>query len=233
MARAARLSFFAGLALLVSPLSAQVRPTPGPGSPRLQFVDYAPDQVVLVEGAAGYQTMVELAPDEQVQNVALGDASGWQVSTNRNGNHIFVKAVSGGVSTNMTVVTNVRHYSFELAPATSMGDIAYTVRFRYPSAEPETEDAARNAEGEGLYRLRGARALRPSEMSDDGTHTFIRWPRDRSLPAVYAIADNGKEMLVNGMMREDDVFVIDGVSRRLVFRIDKQVATATRLRPRK
>jgi hypothetical protein len=35
-------------------------------------------------------------------------------------------------------------------------------------------------------------------------------------------------MLVNGMMREDDVFVIDSVWRKLVFRVDKRRAGATR-----
>ncbi|HEX8063970.1 MAG TPA: TrbG/VirB9 family P-type conjugative transfer protein, partial [Allosphingosinicella sp.] len=86
---------------------------------------------------------------------------------------------------------------------------------------------------EGRYRLGGDKTLRPSEISDDGVHTYIRWPRDRALPAVYAVTDSGLEMLVNGMMREDDLFVIDSVSKKLVFRIDGDVATATRQRKKR
>jgi type IV secretion system protein VirB9 len=189
--------------------------------------------VVLLEGSAGFQITLELSPDEQVENVAVGDSSSWQVTANRRGDRLFVKALNNASTTNMTVITNVRLYNFELGPQRGSGEIAYTVRFNYPPAAPGTEDNAPTAEGEGRYRLGGDKALRPSEISDDGSHTYIRWPRDRSLPAVYTLSDGGQEMLVNGMMREDDVFVIDSVSRKLVFRIDKQAATATRQRARR
>jgi type IV secretion system protein VirB9 len=66
--------------------------------------------------------------------------------------------------------------------------------------------------GKGRYRLSGDKELRPSAISDDGRHTYIQWPRDRSLPAVYAIGARPGD-LVNGGMR-DDIFVIDSVSRR-------------------
>lgn len=221
----------AGLIAAASPAAAQVKPKAGSGDPRIQSVDYAPDQVVLLQGAAGYQITVELSPDEQVENVAVGDSAAWQVTANHRGDHLFVKAIQPGVSTNMTVVTTVRLYNFELVPTSGgAGDIAYTVRFRYPGTTSAAfADDAPSAAGEGRYRLGGDKALRPSEISDDGKHTYIRWPREVSLPAVYAVGSTGQEMLVNGMMRED-VFVIDSVAQRLVFRIDKATATATRVR---
>lgn len=223
----------AAIAMLgVAPAGAQVWPTPGPGDRHIQFVDYSRDQVIVIEGAPGYQVTLELSPDEQVQNVAVGDSGAWQVTANRNGDHLFVKAVIAGVSTNMTVVTDLRLYNFELRPISGRGEIPYTVRFRYPVAPSPFEEPAPIAASEGVYRLRGKQALRPSEMSDDGTRTYIRWPRDRSLPAVYAVNDAGQETLVNGMMREDDVFVIDSIAHKLVFRRDRQVATATRVRQR-
>lgn len=215
-----------------APLCAQVRPQAGTGDPRIQTVDFVPDQVVLLEGTPGYQITVQLSPDEQVETVAVGAGDAWLVTASRKGDHLFVKPVIGGVSTNMTVFTNVRQYNFELAPL-SGATLAHTVRFRYPPTAPGAEDEAPTAEGEGLYRLSGDKALRPSEMSDDGSHTYMRWPRDRSLPAVYAINDTGQEMLVNGMMREEDLFVVDSVHRKLVFRIDDRVAGATRQKPKK
>ncbi|MGZ8284015.1 MAG: TrbG/VirB9 family P-type conjugative transfer protein [Allosphingosinicella sp.] len=218
----------AAAALASAPLAAQVRPQPGTGDPRFQSVAYAPDQVVWLEGAPGYQITLELSPDERAETIALGDSSAWQVTPNRRGDLLFVKAITGA-STNMTVITNVRTYNFDLS-AGSPSSMAYTVRFHYPPpAAPAEEDLA-DAAAEGRYRLGGDRALRPSEISDDGVHTYIRWPRDRALPAVYAVTDGGQEMLVNGMMREEDLFVIDSVSRKLVFRIDGDTATATRQR---
>jgi type IV secretion system protein VirB9 len=226
------LLFLAGAALASTPLAAQLRPQAEPGSdPRIQSVAYAADQVILLEGAPGYQITLELSPDERVETVAVGDSSSWQVTANKRGDLLFVKALIGGVSTNMTVITNVRTYNFDLAPA-STSQVAYTVRFHYPPPAAPEEDLA-DAAAEGRYRLGGDKALRPSEISDDGVHTYIRWPRDRALPAVYAVTDSGLEMLVNGMMREDDLFVIDSISKKLVFRIDGDVATATRQRKKR
>ncbi len=219
----------AAAALASAPLAAQVRPQAIPGGdPRFQTVAYAPNQVVLLEGAPGYQVTLELSPDEKAETIAIGDSTAWQVTPNRRGDLLFIKAVSGA-STNMTVMTNVRTYLFDLS-AGSPNSMAYTVRFTYPPPPAAAEEDLADSAAEGRYRLGGDKALRPSEISDDGVHTYIRWPRDRALPAVYAVTDNGQEMLVNGMMREDDLFVIDSISRKLVFRIDGNVATATRQR---
>ena len=223
------LLLFAAAAFAAGPLAAQVRPKPGPDNPHVQTVDYVAGQVVLLEAAPGYLLTLELSPDEQVENVAIGDSSAWQVSANRRGDHLFVKALTGGVSSNLTVTTTVRTYVFELAPAGGAGEVPYTVRFHYPAATVAEEEKPLQA-GEGRYRLGGDRALMPSEISDDGSHTYLRWPRDRSLPAVYGVTPTGQETLVNGMMREGDVFVIDDVWSRLVFRIDRHVAHATRQR---
>jgi type IV secretion system protein VirB9 len=219
------------LVLAGAPASAQVRPQPGQGDPRIQSIEYDADQVVQIQAAPGYQVTLELGSDEQIENVAVGDSGAWQVTANRAGSRLFVKPIQAGVSTNMTVVTNVRTYAFELVPLFGPApDMAFTIRFRYPA--PATALASAEAEliVEGRYRLSGERTLRPSRISDDGRHTYIEFPRDRALPAIYAVDDRGQESLVNGMMR-DDLFVIDSVVPRLVFRIDQHVARATRLAP--
>ena len=111
--------------------------------------------------------------------------------------------------------------------------MAYNVRFTYPGSQPDSvADEAPVAEEEGRYKLSGTRSLRPSRISDDGRHTYIEWPRDRTLPAVYAIDPEGRESLVNGAMR-DELFVIDSVVSKLVFRIDDNIARADRFIPKK
>ncbi|MGA9581100.1 MAG: TrbG/VirB9 family P-type conjugative transfer protein [Allosphingosinicella sp.] len=224
--------FLAVAALASAPLAAQVRPQPeAGGDPRFQSVPYAPNQIVMLEGAPGYQVTLELSPDEKAETIALGDSAAWQVTANRRGDLLFIKAISGA-ATNMTVITNVRTYNFDLS-AGSPSSMAYTVRFTYPPPPAPPEEDLADPAAEGRYRLGGDKALRPSEISDDGVHTYIRWPKDRALPAVYAVTDGGQEMLVNGMMREDDLFVIDSVTRKLVFRIDGNTATATRQRDKR
>ena len=222
----------AGLALLLaaSPLAAQVRPEPGPGDPRIQTVLYDPDQVVQLQAAPGFQIGVEFASDEQIESVAVGDSAAWQVTPNRRGDHLFVKPLSHGAVTNMTVVTSARVYLFELSPLFDRAQMAFTVRFRYPGGEAPTAAGTGPAQ-EYLYRVGGDRALRPSRISDDGTHTYIEWPEDRALPAVYAVNEQGQETLINGGMR-DGIWVIDGIANRLVFRIDRATATANRIQQR-
>jgi type IV secretion system protein VirB9 len=219
--------------LVGAPLSAsaQIRPQPGTGDSRIQSVEYDANQVVQIQASPGYQVTLELGSDEQIENVAVGDSGAWQVTANRIGSRLFIKPIQSGVTTNMTVVTNVRTYAFELVPLFGPSpEMAYTIRFRYPAAAAAPASAEAELIIEGRYRLSGERTLRPSRISDDGRHTYIEFPRDQAIPAIYAVDERGGESLVNGMMR-DDLFVIDSVVPRLVFRIDQHVARATRLAP--
>jgi len=79
----------------------------------------------------------------------------------------------------------------------------------------------------GRYKLSGAIELRPTKISDDGTHTYIVWAPDQALPAVFAVNATGAEEMVDGYMR-NDIFTIDRVYQQLVFRIDKKLARAKR-----
>jgi type IV secretion system protein VirB9 len=222
----ARLTLAILLALSGAGAAAQVRPQPGYGDARIQTIDYRRDQVVQIEGAPGYQVMIALAPDEQVQNVAVGDSSAWQVVASQSGNMLFVRPTQDGVSTNMTVITSARFYAFDLVPAN--GSPPYEVRFRYPAEPASGASAVSNAAGEssGLYRLKGTPSLWPVRMHDDGVKTYIDWPHDVALPAVF-IVDDGRERLANGNMR-DGLYVIDSVHNEFLFRIDRKIARAKR-----
>jgi type IV secretion system protein VirB9 len=224
-----RIALFLLALLLPAGAMAQVRPTPGPGDPRIQTVVYDANQVVQLQVASGYQLAVEFAPDERIENVAVGDSGAWQVTPNKRGDHLFIKALQQGVSTNLTVVTDARSYVFELQPMFGpLPDMAYTVRFTYPTPVAAVVATA-PAPTPGRYKLGGTRALRPSQIDDDGVHTYIVFPADKPLPAIFAIDAKGQEMLVDGAMR-DGTYVIDDVKPKLLFRLDSEVASATRVR---
>jgi type IV secretion system protein VirB9 len=224
-----RRALLLGLALCAAaPAAAQIRPTPGAGDPRIQTVEYDAGQVVQIQAAPGYQVTLQFGADELIENVAVGDSGAWQVSANRNGGHLYIKPLQA-IPTNMTVITNVRVYAFDLVPLPGPSpDMAYTIRFQYPSAAGPQQSAEAELIVEGRYRLSGESTLRPSRISDDGQHTYIEFPREAAIPAIYAVDERGRESLVNGMMR-DDLYVIDAVVPRLIFRIDQHVARATRL----
>lgn len=217
----------AALALLGTVQAGPEQPSPPPyGSAHVLVVDYVEDQVVPLQGAPGYQTTIELGGDERIENVAVGDSGAWQVTANKRGDHLFVKALQSGVSTNMVVVTDRRLYTFDLSPlAGSIDRMVYTLRFRYPP--PAGPAPATMGTVVGYYRLGGDRAIRPAAISDDGVRTFMQWPATLALPAIYTLDAEGHEVLANGAMREG-MYVIDSIAARLVFRRDRRVAYARR-----
>lgn len=209
-----------------APLPMPLPAPPAYGSGRVVALDYAEDQAVAVQGTPGYQVTIEFGGDERIENVAVGDSAAWQVTANKRGDHLFVKALQAGVATNMVVVTDRRLYTFDLVPlAGPVSQMVYTIRFRYP---PPAIAAAPVGTVAGRYRLSGDRAIRPAAISDDGTHTAMQWPANVALPAVYTLDAEGRETLANGAMR-DGTYVIDGIAARLVFRRDRRVAYARRL----
>jgi len=57
----------------------------------------------------------------------------------------------------------------------------------------------------------------PTLVFDDGRFTYLRFPGNRELPAVFQVLADGSEALVNARM-EEDLLVVDRVSRRLMLR---------------
>jgi type IV secretion system protein VirB9 len=215
-------------ALLIAPVA---QAQTGSGDIRIQSIEYRNNQVVRVRTTPGFQLTIELAPDEMVQSMALGDNSAFQVSANKAGDHLFIKPLQADISTNLTVVTDVRTYNFELtSTGEASADLPYAIRFTYPNlaSPPPMSPTSSAGVTKGRYRLKGDRALRPKAISDDGLKTYIEWPADGALPAVYSLERDGRETLANGNMR-GAFFVIDGVARRLIFRVDHHRAQAVRL----
>jgi type IV secretion system protein VirB9 len=224
--------------MTTSPAVAQPWTTSATADSKPRVVQYEAGQVVPLRGALGYQVMVELAPDEEVKSIALGDSSAWQVSVDKARERLFLKPVRADERTNMTVTTSIRTYSFDLeALAAPIGDMPYVVTFDYTSPKPRTDDTQYvdvSAATRRLtkYRITGDQEIRPDSVSDDGRRTYISWPRSAPIPAIYGLDRSGNEVLLNGMMGTDDIYVVDSVPRMLVFRIDGRSAHAQQVFPR-
>lgn len=216
---------FASMVLVALPANAQTSPQPGTGDPRIQTVQYDPAQIIQLSVAPGLQTIVELAPGENIQTIGVGDSVAWQVSASKRGDFFFVKNVSASSITNMSVVTAARVYNFELSPAGDYGAVSpYHVRIISPGRAPLAESVASEPSFE--YRLSGSRTIRPLNVYQDGTRTIIEWEDGTSLPAIFTM-EAGQEALVNGEM-QDGRFVIPGAPAKLIFRLDRKTAYATR-----
>jgi type IV secretion system protein VirB9 len=216
-------------ALAGAPARASVVPTPGVKDPRIQTVDYDPDEVVSLRVALGYALSVEFSSDERVENVALGNSAVWQAVTNHRADHLFIKPMQGATNTNLTVVTDMREYNFDLTaiPAPDAAT-AISLRFVYPVSlgRPAPEDAPK-----AHFRFSGSASIRPASMYDNGAATVVEWRGDGQIPAIFMVNDQGAEVLINGAMR-DGKYVIDQIAGRFVFRLGEQKATATRVADR-
>lgn len=62
----------------------------------------------------------------------------------------------------------------------------------------------------------------PTLVFDDGRFTYLRLPGNRDIPAVFQVLGDGSEALVNARM-EDELLVVDRVSRRLMLRAGSAV----------
>ena len=62
----------------------------------------------------------------------------------------------------------------------------------------------------------------PTLVFDDGRFTYLKLPGNRAVPAVFQVLGDGTETLVNTRM-EDDLLVVDRVSRRLTLRAGSAV----------
>lgn len=215
--------------------------------PRVRTRLYDPGAVVTIGGRLGLQTTILFASDERIENIAIGDSAGWQVTPNRGANLLFLKPVAARGRTNMTVVTDRRTYLFDLELGSRNGPPLYTLRFDYPEppvVTPPTPDpvvtiAVAGAVPSGGSPLdlnfawtgKGERRLLPQRSFDDGLSVYLAWDRDAALPAILSMGPDGIEGPVNYSMK-GDYLVIDGVPDRLMLRTGNAVATLINGAPR-
>lgn len=208
-----------------APAGAVETPRPGAADPRIKTVDYDPQNVVRLVGAFRTATQIRFSAEETIQHVALGDTSGWEVAPDANILFVkpsAVRAPTNLIVTTRTAEGGARHYTFELSTrggptGRDSPETFFVVQFRYPAQAAAQVQAALSAEAQALearilqlkldrgvlegprnlaYELQGSAAIAPSEVSDNGRFTVLRFPGARAIPAVYTVSPDGQEALV-------------------------------------
>ncbi|MFN3515262.1 MAG: P-type conjugative transfer protein VirB9 [Phenylobacterium sp.] len=230
-------------ALIGAPAAAAQMPGAGPVDPRIKVVDYNPWQVYPIVGAFRTATQIIFSPQEEILHVALGDTVGWEVAAETN--ILFVKPREKTGATNLIVTTRrggeTRNYTFELRTrsgpiSASTPDTFFQVRFRYPDEErlrqalASQRGAVQTALDIGVttgvrnlnYTVQGSSKIQPSEVSDNGQFTVLRFPGQREMPTIYTVSPDGSEALVPFDVRGEFV-VIHGVAPQLRLRRGREV----------
>lgn len=233
------------LASLVSSALAVEMPAGGLYDKRVKYINYNPAQVTRVIGHYGFSTHVQFGPNEVIANIAIGDKDAWDVAPVEN--HLFIKPLGDMAETNMTVITNARVYNFELTAHESRNgahpipnDMFFQVNFRYPDEEfakarAESEAArlkVRMSQNNGPratnwnYWVKGSQDVSPSSAFDDGRFTYLKYPGNREMPAIYIVNPDGSESLVNTTVdaKHPDTIIVQKIARQFTLRIGKRVA---------
>jgi len=249
-----RLSVLAALLAVGAPAIAQ---EPGAfADPRLVTHVFDESQVYTVNGKVKVQTTIKFAPDESIQNVAIGDSSAWQVQPNQAQTLLFVKPLAVSARTNMTVVTNRRTYLFDLVASPRNAPL-YVLQFRYPELEQAAAEAALAAAEQAerdranALELEAARdpfavvdpanlnfewagagdtELLPSRTYDNGEVVFLTWTSDAEIPAILGINPEGEEGPLNFAVRGNTI-VLSDMPAQIVLRKGKARATLTNVGP--
>ena len=215
------------LAIGLLVLVAARMPEPGPVDPHIQSVLYSPDEVIRLQGAPGWQIMLEFGADERIENVSIGDSTAWQVTPNKRARNLFLKPLKKNATTNMTVVTDRRRYAFSLETTPRRRDTPWVVRFDHPREIIEAIEEPLPPPPLPLnfgYRIAGDPALLPARVWDDGQMTYFEFAADSSIPAIFAGGPGKDEALVNSLIR-GRVVVVQQTGPRFTLRSGKQMAT--------
>lgn len=235
--KALALSISLGVLALAGPTLGQETP-----DARMREIAYAPGEVYRVAGAFRTATQIVFSPEETIRHAAIGDSVAWEVAAE--GSVLFLKPRERHQTTNLLVVTDragqARHYAFELVARDpgARASIAYQIRFLYPDDEQaraaaglaeaadfaeqrlvslELQQGAIHGPRNLAYSVQGDVRLQPSEVSDNGRFTVLRFPGAQSIPAIFEVGEDGGERLIPYDVRGEFV-VIHGTARGLRLR---------------
>ena len=219
------------LICLALPVRAEIIPPAGREDARVRTMPYAANDVVKLVGFAGYSIDIQFADDEfpRPDQIGTGDMESIEIAAVRN--FLFIKPLVAKAHTNLTVITNKRHYRFEYQSRPVVDkDAIYSLRFTYP--DDEAAIASRKAQVANVRALAIARPrnadywwcgsadIRPSRAYDDGVLTYITFPEMAEFPALFTKNADGISSLVNFHVSPEDknTIVIHRTAKEFVAR---------------
>lgn len=106
---------------------------------RIKTFVFNENEVFNITTHYGYQSNIEFGPKETIETVSVGDRVAWQIIPA--GRRLFIRAQEENAHTNMTIVTNLRAYQFDLRSSSADAvfgseELTYVVRFFYPGESP-------------------------------------------------------------------------------------------------
>jgi len=221
------------IALSFTSVTAQKVPREGRLDPRIKTVEYQETQVYNINAHFMQTTMVVFAEDETIVHVSFGDPVAWSAPTVNN--YISLKPLLKKADTNMNILTKnitsgkIRSYAFELnaKESNSIKNRAGTfmMKFAYPEDDMRKQmvklqkqqkyknaavvlDRKTSAEDWNMeYTYSGNTGLVPVRVFDDGEFTYFKFPKNMDTPAIFLVADDQSESVINFHVKGEFVVV--------------------------
>lgn len=203
---------------------------------------YNSGQQPIVNTMPFQETVISLEPGEQFTNITSGDPNRWSYSVAVSGSgvnqqqNVLVKPSLPNISTNMVITTDKRIYNLRLVSSMN-AQTTRNVSFWYPDDMVAAVNNATLKQFDGTvasspdvslnhlnfdYSLSSGffcqtPAWKPTQVFDDGTHTYIQFPMkmtNRDMPALFVLDGNTQE-LVN-CRSKPPYFVVDKIFKQAV-----------------
>lgn len=204
------------LALLAAaPALAGEIPKPGALDARVRSVNYSEWQVYAITTTLRAVMTVEIAAEEQISKVAIGDTVSWEVGAS--GNLLYIKQREEAAGTNAVITALLpdgkqRTYQLELTPSKGEPQMV-KVKFLYPGQEAakrreeqtrENQAALSREVASGIftgpqnfkYSMAGVASFQPADAWDNGQVTVFRFAGQTEVPAIFAVSTEGEERTV-------------------------------------
>ncbi len=205
---------------------------------------HSEDEVIDLQLHYKYQSYVEMAKNEVIRSIAVGDSSSWRIVPD--GNKVYIRPLEKNAETNMIIVTNRSTYTFDLIAVESIkkADVTYIMRFYYPELGDEFEkdksvelleekvinNASELFNSQQIinhdYSFTGDNDLLPLEMFDNGKLSFFKF-KEELTPKVFIVKEDEAEYATE-MISFEGMTIINGVYDKLTLRYQDKKLTITK-----
>ncbi len=101
---------------------------------RIKTLVYNPNEVYQLKFHYGYQSYMEFGENESIEMISIGESFAWRLTPANN--RLFIRPLEIAAHTNMTIITNLRTYQFDIRSGEYDGqadeELVYVIRFFYP-----------------------------------------------------------------------------------------------------
>ena len=202
---------------------------------------------------------IELAPGEEILDLAAGDQERWVFQPLRSGPadrrtvHVMAKPTDLTRDMQTTIVIGTTHRTYRIRLLSRRQGTIVNARFYYPqdmvqhfnSQQAQQQRAAETVAAtlpavsldtlDDRYTIEGEQAWRPTWVANDGTRTYLKMPaalHTTDAPALFVQSPSGEQAITNFRVK-GGYYVIDSLFDRAVLSwgvgSNKQTVTISRI----